>query len=407
MRRIKDIVKIGFAVAGLAVAVIGMCNMTSVSKAAVGPSEHYKNIKRVSSGNYEYTVINEQEKQISLLKIKDYGENLVIPYSIDGYSVAGIGIPYSEENDCETLTKEDMEIIIPEKIKNGTFSSDIVVSVNYARRCVIDYNDNKVKTLTIPNGISMIYESAFGNMTALTNIEFPNNSLKIMGSNFKKCNSLKKLEFKNRVDIDRSFDGVKLDSIVVGDYFSCGGEEITGIWGEVDKLMILPQAFKKGFNCEALSLNLYSLRVNELILPEKTYDCNKIESCHGNINKLVVNNPNMTIGKNCGYSVKSIEAPTTKVKCKYNKKTKNYIYTWTAPKNKIKQKYTKYSRREVEEKYVVYKKNSAGKYVKVKATDVTRMTSKKKMKLMVKRIVNFTRFININGEWFESNLSGV
>ena len=404
MRRIKDIVRTGLAVAGLALAVIGMCNVTSVSKAAVGPSEHYKSIKRVSSGNYEYTVINEQEKKISLLKIKDYGENLVIPYSIDGYTVTGIGIPYSEENDCETLTKEDLEVIFPEESKNGTFTSDTVVSVNYARRCVIDYNDNKVKTLTIPNGISIIYESAFGNMTALTNIEFPNNSFRIMSSNFKKCNSLKKLEFKNRVDIERSFDGVRLDSIFVGDYFSCGSEEITGIWGEVDKIMILPQAFKKGFNCEALFLDLYSLRVNELILPKNTNICNKIESCHGNIKKLVINNPNMIIGKNCAYNIRTIEAPTSKVKCKYNKKTKNYTYTWAAPKNKIKQKYNKYNRREVEEKYEVYKITSSGKQVKVKSTDYNKITLKKKMKLMVKRIVNITRFLNINGEWYESIL---
>ena len=241
-------------------------------------------------------------------------------------------------------------------------------------------------------------------MTALTNIEFPNNSFRIMSSNFKKCNSLKKLEFKNRVDIERSFDGVRLDSIFVGDYFSCGSEEITGIWGEVDKIMILPQAFKKGFNCEALSLDLYSLRVNELILPKNTNICNKIESCHGNIKKLVVNNPNMIIGKNCAYNIRTIEAPTSKVKCKYNKKTKNYTYTWAAPKNKIKQKYNKYNRREVEEKYEVYKITSSGKQVKVKSTDYNKITLKKKMKLMVKRIVNITRFLNINGEWYESIL---
>ena len=51
--------------------------------------------KRITSGNYEYAVLDEANKTATVLKIKPTKE-VVIPKIIDGYSIVQIGICWNE-----------------------------------------------------------------------------------------------------------------------------------------------------------------------------------------------------------------------------------------------------------------------------------------------------------------------
>lgn len=68
---------------------------------------------------------------------------------------------------------------------------------------------------------------------------------------------------------------------------------------------------------------------------------------------------------------------------------------------KIKGKKDSGSIREVSTKYVLYRKNSKGKYVKFKTTNAEKYVSKKKLKLKIKREITVKRYVSSNSKWFD------
>ena len=371
------------------------------SAPSYGPSEQYKLLNIKTSGNFDYVVVDETNRYASIVKIRNYGEDVVIPETVDGYKVVFIGIPYDSEYDNEDLTDEAVLELYPELYTKNNLPNR-VRGVDYIRRCVVDYNDYTIKSLRIPEGVSVITAGAFGNMYSLTNVEFPSSLHKIDRNNFGKCISLKNLTFKGDIKIESSFYGVNLDRITAYGSFSCGDEEYsTGICGSVKQFVFDKKAFN---NCrsEKMAIAMYALGIKELVIPKDTGDVNILDIYEADIDKIILGNPNLTIkGEGLKNAFNKLESTTKKVKLKINRKTHKYTYSWNKINCKIKGKKDSGSIREVSTKYVLYRKNSKGKYVKFKTTNAEKYVSKKKLKLKIKREITVKRYVSSNSKWFD------
>ena len=72
----------------------GAQEVSTSQVAAINQSNTYSvygNIEMKHSGDYDYQILNEQEKLITIRKIYNYGEEVVFPAEIDGYKVSQIG----------------------------------------------------------------------------------------------------------------------------------------------------------------------------------------------------------------------------------------------------------------------------------------------------------------------------
>jgi len=365
-----------------------------------GPSDQYKRLNIKTSGSFDYTVVDETNKYASIVKIKNYGEEIIIPDTIDGYKVIYIGVPYDAEYDNEDLTSEDALALFPDRYTKDNLPN-CIRAVNYVRRCVIDYYDFKVKSLKIPEGVTMIKEGAFGYMYSLSNIELPKSLFRIDDNNFSRCQSLAEIVFKGDIRIGSAFYGTNFNKITAYGSFSCGEEEVSaGIYGSVKQFVFDKEAFE---NCQSDSMviSMYSLGIKELVIPKDTGDVKTLCLDEADIDKIVLGNPKLAIkGTKLNDAFNKTETTITKVKSKYNKKTRKYTYTWNKIKCNIKNSKDESSIREVSVKYTLYKKNKKGKYVKLKTTTAGKYTSKKKLKLKVICEIDVARYVSSNSKWY-------
>ena len=126
--------------------------------------------------DYEYTL---SDGEATITKYVGLGGNIVIPSSIDGYSVVGIGT--NAFYGCSALVSVD----IPEGIK----------SIGYAsfRECT------SLTNVTLPDGLNSIAQEAFIHCRSLKTITIPTSVTSIGSYAFEYCTSLESISIPDTV----------------------------------------------------------------------------------------------------------------------------------------------------------------------------------------------------------------
>ncbi|MGN0539011.1 MAG: leucine-rich repeat domain-containing protein [Candidatus Fimenecus sp.] len=180
-----------------------------------------------TSGDFEYSVISEEDKTCEITKYKGSATNLAIPSTLDGYSVTTIGDRAFE--DCTSLAS----ITIPDSVTSiglgafdntayyndatnwendvlyigkylikakDTISGDYVVK--YGTKTIADhafYDCISLASITIPNSVTSIGDGAFYVCTALESITIGNSVSKIGDSAFYDCTALESITIPDSV----------------------------------------------------------------------------------------------------------------------------------------------------------------------------------------------------------------
>ncbi len=183
--------------------IVGLSSMTGLSGKKAKAAQPI-----IKSGVYEYQINDEAKKTATLRKITEYGEEVIIPETIDGYTIERIGAPKGEAYG---------------KI------SDRLYGLLYEQICVFQKNEDKVKKLVIPNTVKLIDHYAFYNMPALTELVLPDGLTRICEENFNNATELKKIEFPAglKVELD-AFRGVVFDKVVLNGSFENGASRMNG-----------------------------------------------------------------------------------------------------------------------------------------------------------------------------------
>lgn len=128
----------------------------------------------VTSGDFEYWVISEEEKICEISEYTGSATEVYIPSELNGYSI--VSIAYGIFSDCTSLTK----ITVSE---NNTYYCDVDgVLYNKDISNLITYPAAKPETqYTIPDSVTHIEDNAFSNCSYLTDITI-GSSLKNYGS---------------------------------------------------------------------------------------------------------------------------------------------------------------------------------------------------------------------------------
>lgn len=118
--------------------------------------------------------------------ISDVIGEVIIPDTIDGYKVVGIGVSAFEDTDIEKIT-------LPE-------------GVQFIEERAFAYCD-KLQTVNFPSTLGIIEEEAFEGCEELTDLDFPR-SLKCIGDcAFRFCDSVKSVEIMKHTRLGRdAFD---------------------------------------------------------------------------------------------------------------------------------------------------------------------------------------------------------
>lgn len=175
------------------------------------------------SGDFEYSVLSEEENICEITKYKGSATELEIPSQLDSYTVTGIG--RESFRDCVSLEN----VIIP----NGVTE----IGVGAFLDCT------SLKSITIPDSVTGICSDAFTRCASLTSIKIPdsvteisdytfwdcislesvtlgNNTVDIGNQAFYRCSSLTGITIPDGVTMlgERAFDGCSLlESIIIPD----------------------------------------------------------------------------------------------------------------------------------------------------------------------------------------------
>ena len=129
-------------------------------------------VSSLTSGNYEYEILNNGTAKIT--SYKGSATELIIPNRLDGYTVTRIG--KSAFFGCKNLT----EATIP----------DSVTSIGESAFCSCE----NITSITIPDSVTSIGDYAFYNCISLTNITIPASVTSIGERAFGKCKALVNIE---------------------------------------------------------------------------------------------------------------------------------------------------------------------------------------------------------------------
>ncbi len=180
-----------------------------------------ENTNTIKSEKYEYTITNDNEKEIMLIRayVLEVDENgtYVIPSEIDGYKVTSLHSEYLYEfrgyygsEDKTAELNKIKELIIPEGIKEidkpgyalepseragfwGLKNLKVAVLPS-TLKVVPQYmfaDCKKLEKVTLPEGIKEIEKNVFYNCKSLKSIKLPNSLTKIGKFAFKNCKGLK------------------------------------------------------------------------------------------------------------------------------------------------------------------------------------------------------------------------
>ncbi len=124
----------------------------------------------VTSGDFEYKVLSEDDKTCEITKYTGTAAELEIPSVLDGYTVTGFGgLAFSR---CSSLAT----VIIPDSVTS-------IVDSAFS-------NCTELKSVSIPNSVISIGEDAFSCCYSLCEINIPNSVKVICTRAFANCSSL-------------------------------------------------------------------------------------------------------------------------------------------------------------------------------------------------------------------------
>ena len=345
-----------------------------------------------SYGNYEYQIVSEARKSIAITKIKNYGETVVVPAKLNGYTVEYLG---------DIRNTEDYYIANREELH------------------VFAKSDRTVKKLILSEGIRNIGESACEEMLALQEVVLPKSLLRINDYSFADCKALKKIELpENLYSIGSAafygcvllknwdlpsgleytgydcFGRIKLDTIIVrgdisGEFNNtynvkkmifCGKRDyiVDLNWNGVYKVICRPQV--KSISCWGSARKVYIQGKKTRIIDEKNPKYQVFT---------VAGAACMKGAKNCGLDVTVCKLP--KLKVTSTKKNGKNMYIWNGGKAVIK-KYSypgsrKAKLRSTKKRSLVYeisfKQKGKKTYETVKTIKNTKWFTKKKGKVRV------------------------
>ncbi len=310
----------------------------------------------VRSGNYEYQILSEDDKTASLRKVHNYGEEVVLPSSIDGYKIVCIG---SNEG--------GKRIDLP--------TNEVIF--DYSNVNIFSEIDTIIKKLVIPEGITVICPNAFRELKSLEYLQLPDSMSRMNENNFMNAVNLKQVNFPEGMDIwDMCFYNSVIDKLIVKGMVNAYAEDFGGMYGVVNELIV-----KKG-NKEDGVIDLTGVNVNDMVIKSGVKQLYIYGGNYKNIefenHKTVFkyNQECTTIGK--------VKANVSKVK--ERKKSKRYEYSWTPMKVymsywTLEESGEKNMKSEI--KYNVKVKNKGKKYKDYKSTKKCKVTLKSKSKVRV------------------------
>ncbi len=183
-------------------------------------------------------------------------------------------------SDCTDITS----VTIPDSVnKIGNFSgctslTSINVANGNAKYCSVDgmlcekHDDGKVSlekcpnvkavSITIPNSVTEIYNSAFSDCTSLTSVIIPNSVIEIDWDAFINCKNIQAAYKGTTYDydcLDELYDTIKYgESLIVGKTFRIDRAEVIGVNSEIEfdpNKFNMSLFFKKGGRCEMSAIS--------------------------------------------------------------------------------------------------------------------------------------------------------
>jgi len=333
---------------------------------------YYNKENCIVSGVYEYSVISEEKKTARIVRIHSQEANIVIPETLDGYTITIIG---DEEG-------------------YGVLSEEINVMGN---------NKFFLKSLCIPQTVEQIGACAFYNCSNLERVEFP--AFKeiwyknICNYAFARCSSLKNITLHSgSIGEGAFFTNANIERLEYNDD-QCSsqseGDEISGHYSQIKKLVLNDNS----------AFDLYETGSMDEIYVN---DSAKIACLGGwNIYRLYMNSSSAEFVGTPGagsvlYTIPSqkkaislfkkervtyhIKSTDSMKKVTRKKVGKKYKYTWKKVKTTIKKhKYNwdkgcwKKTKKNVATQYQVYgKKKKSDSYQLLKLTKKRKFTTKSK-----------------------------
>lgn len=301
----------------------------------------------IRSGDYEYQIISTENKTAVLRKVYNYGSEVIIPDSIDGYRIVVIGTnrtPYMEK--------------------------DNVISMDLEKAAILAASDNTVKRLVIPEGVIQIEEFAFNDMNALEELSLPKTLHSIEGSNFENSILLKEITFPAGIHVGRSFRGVVFDRMILNGGFSGYDDDYGDMAGAAKQVKI---------NTDNVRVSFGTGPIDELVIGKNVKNI-KLGPCE--CKNIVLKNPKTILDIFLSPDETDIDKLSAVIKkdIKCKKSSNKYIYSWKPVKIKGKDYTVKYT--------LSYRKSN-GKFHKLKNTKKTSVKLDKKMKLKIDVKVQF------------------
>jgi len=127
------------------------------------------------SGKYHYEIINSTQKTAALTKVEQPGTQVILPSSIDGYTIVQLG-----------TMKEN----------NYHFASASTLRLEGKAELFSAADAEKVTEVTLPKALTHIGSNAFNGCESLQNITIPKKVKGIGSGAFMKCAALKKVTLK-------------------------------------------------------------------------------------------------------------------------------------------------------------------------------------------------------------------
>ncbi len=162
-----------------------------------------------TSGDFEYSVISEEEKTCQITKYNGMATELTIPSQLDRYTVTKIGD--SAFKYCDSLTS----VIIPDRVKSigeEAFNFCTSLASMIIPNSVTSIDDfafsfcGSLTDITIPDSVTSIGKGAFQYCISLTSITIPDSVTSIGDAAFGICTSMENIYVslgnKNYCDID-------------------------------------------------------------------------------------------------------------------------------------------------------------------------------------------------------------
>lgn len=331
----------------------------------------YANIEIKHSGNYDYQILDDQAKLITIRKIYNYGEEVVFPAEIDGYKVSQIGA------DKENARVEEKDAI----------TGEVKYVFNESKNTVFSSGTENIKKIVIPEGIQHIGYAAINNVLSLTELDLPKSLRSIEGQFLLNSTLIKSVEFKSSISMHGFvLSDVSLEKVTVAGKLwvsdAMFGKEIDTLYlnGADDKSVSVSEG--KEFNNIIIGKDVLSAFLEDVLVKNNVVCMGKKTKLEGHNINMVITEKNSLAMKYCkenkiNYTYNDI--PKIK-KVNVTNKNKKFTYSWKKLKPyKCVCKYDKNSKKWSTSKNVLkYTYKVKGKFGKSKSYKLVKKTQKNK-----------------------------